>query len=96
MNKNEISLLLFFETCCVDKGGKIDNRNMNQEDRELAEIWNNTGYIDYGRIYSKDVTPNHTHFVTLSEGAWKDAHIERRERAKRMWGQRQWLRASEK
>jgi len=95
MTKDELSLLLYLETRAVDHGGKVDIAHMNLEDMDIVERWNCEGFIEWGRIYSKHVTITEskkiTHWVVLSKKAWKQAHIERRNRADRMWRNRPWL-----
>lgn len=89
MNKDERSLLLFFETCAVDHRGKVDARHMNDADLKIAETWNKSKFVQFGRIKFKDITPSVgvsklTHWCLLSDEAWKLAHEERVARAKRM------------
>ena len=98
MTKDELSLLLFLETCHVDQGGLVDVRHMNEDDMKIAQQWHEDHYIEFGRIYSKDLekTNPKTHWVTLSEGAFKDAHLERVARAQRLHKKRSWLKSTEK
>ena len=84
MTKDERSLLLFFETCAVDYGGKIDARHMNDEDFNIAKQWNTEGFIEFGRIRFHDIVGKQTHWVTLSIDAWVLAHTERKARAERL------------
>ena len=84
MNKDERSLLLYFECQAVDYGGKIDVRRMNEIDMELAKEWNSTGFVHFGRIAARDIQklPSNifSHWCVLSEEAWIEAHRERRVR----------------
>jgi hypothetical protein len=100
MNKDELSLLLYLESCFVDFGGLVDCRRMNAEDFEIAKRWNKDGLIEFGHIYSKSIDElsnrNNTHFVTFGASAFELAHQERIARSKRMYEKRQWLKASEK
>jgi hypothetical protein len=80
MNKDERSLLLYFECQAVDYGGKIDARRMNGIDFEIAKRWNEEGFVRFGRIYSGDIAHNFDHWCVLSEAAWTEAHRERRAR----------------
>lgn len=82
--KDEKSLLLYLESRAVDYGGAVDSSHMNAEDFQLARRWNDSGFIRFGRIYSKDVTGNLTNWVILSDEAWAEAHAERRARNARM------------
>ena len=96
MTKDERSLLLFLETCSVDYGGKIDARHMNAEDFRIAESWNKSGYIKFGRICWRDISEDkRSYWVEFSEEAWKDAHAERRARYDRIEGNRTWVRTED-
>lgn len=102
MNKDELSLLLYLESCSVDQGGLIDSRRMNKDDFDIAERWKKDRFIRFGRICFKDIQRlNHgqlsiTHWVNLSKTALKKAHEERRARSIRMWSKRTWKTTSEK
>ena len=89
MNKDEKSLLLYFETCVVDQSGRVNTLKMNKIDCDIAEKWDKEGFISYGRICFKDCiasrTKKLTHFVQLSDKAINMAHQIRKERAARMW-----------
>ena len=84
MNKDERSVLLYFESQAVDYGGKIDSRRMNEIDFDIAKRWNESGFVRFGRIYSGDVIRVSSnifdHWVVLSDDAWTEAHRERRAR----------------
>lgn len=95
MDKHELSLLLYLETCAVDHGGKVDSRYMNAADFSIVEGWKKSGYVSFGRICYKDIT-NRSHWVELSEAAWNSAHAERKERYKRINGRRTWKKTEEK
>jgi len=91
--KNERSLLLYFESVAVDYGGLCQGVRMNKDDFTIAKRWNESKFIKFGRIYSKHTISAgaeaggqypRTHWVVLSEEAWKLAHEERRERSKRL------------
>ncbi len=84
MTSDEKSLLLYFETCLVDAYGKADSRRMNKDDFDIAKKWNESGFVTFGRIKSKDIINNNTHWVRFSEEAWELAHKERRARCGRM------------
>jgi hypothetical protein len=94
MTKDEKSLLLFLETQATDYGGRVDVRHMNEDDMNIADKWNKDGFLKFGRIRFKDIrqagTRHSTHWVVLSDKAWKDAHEERKARAKRMYDKRDW------
>jgi len=88
MNKDERSLLLYFETAAVDYGGKVDARRMNGIDLANARQWNEVGFVRFGRIYSGDIQRVSSnvfdHWVVLSDDAWTEAHRERRDRNVRL------------
>jgi hypothetical protein len=92
MNKDERSLLLFFETCAVDHVGLVDVRHMNGNDMVLAVHWNEIGFIKFGRVKFYDIKKNFTHWCELSDEAWRLAHQERRARYDRTNAKRDWLR----
>lgn len=84
MDKDERSLLLYFECQAVDYGGKIDARRMNNDDFQIAKRWNEEGFVRFGRIASGDIKSygqtQFDHWCVLSEHAWDLAHEERRAR----------------
>ena len=92
MTGTERSLLLFFETCLVDRAGAIDTRRMNDDDFEIAERWNAEGFVRFGRVKAKDLTETRSHWVEFAEPAWQAAHLERRTRATRVAANRTWER----
>lgn len=101
MDKDGRNLLLYLESVATDFGGLVDSRRINAEDFQTAEEWNQHGFISFGRLSSKDCCdmkrrghPN-THWVELSEEAWKMAHQERRARAARVMAKRTWRKTSE-
>lgn len=79
----EASLLLYLETCMVDNRGRVDQLRLNDEDRATIDLWNGSGFISFGRIVAKDVSPRGSSWVTLSDEAWLLAHEHRRARAER-------------
>ncbi len=91
MTKDERSLLLFLETRAVDYGGRVNTQHMNLIDMNIAEKWNEEGFLEFGRIVIRNHNNNGTHWVKLSEEAWKLAHEERTTRGKRMWASKSWL-----
>lgn len=101
MTKDERSLLLFLETQAVDYGGLVDVRHMNEDDCNIASDWNECGFITYKRIsfYSikavSTATRKPTHYVILSEEAFRLAHEERIARVVRMFEKRTWKKAGE-
>lgn len=90
MNKQENDLLLFFEDCEVNHAGLVDSRRINISDLIIAEDWNVTGFVQFGRIAMSDVAASRhyrenslAHWCILSEEAWKEAANQRRTRALR-------------
>ncbi len=95
LTRDEISLLLYLETRAVDHGGLIDHRQMNTEDFANARRWNELGFIEFGRVYSKHIEGNLSNWVHLSDEAFALAHVLRRQRAQRQWSKRQFLKSDE-
>ena len=78
MSKEERSLLLFLETRAVDYGGRVNIQHMNEEDMKIVEKWNKEDFLEFGRIVMRNHNSDGTHWVKLSEDAWRLAHKERR------------------
>jgi hypothetical protein len=87
LNKTEQNLLMFLETCIVDKFGKVASAHMNSEDFDITEDWTQTGFIKFSRLPFADIDKNkafpNTHVVKFSSEAWTLAHQFRRERGER-------------
>lgn len=97
MTREERSLLLYLETCAVDRGGRVEIARMNAEDLAIAKRWNEENFIQFGRISSKDLARSvGNHWCFLSEEAWRLAAEERKARALRKWSSRQWRKAGER
>jgi hypothetical protein len=92
LTKDEISLLLYVETCMVDNHGRLESLRMNDTDFENLEKWNNEGFVLFGRlkyryiaaIQKMRVLYKPTHWARLSDEAWNLVHTLRHERAERM------------
>jgi hypothetical protein len=95
MTKDEKSLLLFLETRAVDYGGRVNLQHMNQDDVKIAEKWNEEGFLEFGRIVIRNHNSDGTHWVKLTNEAFRVAHKLRRERADRMYQNRTWLSTKE-
>lgn len=102
MTRDERNLLLYFETRMVDYSGTIDSAHVNASDIEIAQKWNEIGFIKYGRIAFKCLPlPSDsgkgrlTTCCFLSDHAWKLAHQERYARYQRNYEKRKWLTAEE-
>ena len=87
MTRDEMRLLLYFETQASEYGGTLESVRMNADDFELAKRWHAAGFIQFGRIAFNDIKRDsgvtRDHWVVLSEEAWKLAHAERRARCER-------------
>lgn len=88
MTKDERCLLLFFEYVAVDQWGWVDDtRKMNNEDVEIADRWNRTGYVLFKRASRQNPRVlgdiQLTYVVKLSYQAWRDAHELRKAKALR-------------
>ncbi|WP_029066532.1 hypothetical protein [Labrenzia sp. DG1229] len=99
MTRDEINLLLYFETCAVDHGGLVRESAMNCDDQAIAEAWSENSYAMYERVQAADHKPGgasaRNHVVTLSNQAFEDAHRLRRERADRQFKNRTRLTVAE-
>lgn len=96
MTKDEKSLLLFLETQASDNSGRVKTVHMNESDMEIARGWNQAGFVEFGRIQSKDVNSSGSHWCKLSDAAWAAVHKLRQERAVRMWNSRTFSTTDEK
>lgn len=88
--KEEESLLLYLETCAVDARGMVEAQRINKEDFEIAEKWHKEGFIKFGRMLSAEIqrlqkfaSKPYSHYVILSDDAWKEVAKLRKERGKR-------------
>lgn len=96
MSKEERSLLLYLETCMVDNRGRIDQKKLNNDDRHILEIWDDAGFIKFGKIHlDKYMESMGSYWIELSDKAWKLAHQERIARSKRMLEKRTWIKSEE-
>jgi hypothetical protein len=82
-NKDEINLILYLETCLVDRGGYVENIRMNDVDRDIIKCWTKEGFIQFGRVKFYEIKGTKTHHVQFSDEAWQTAHSCRRIRAER-------------
>lgn len=97
MSKDEIGLLLYLESCCVDKESRINSLRMNETDWEIMKEWKLKNFIDYGRVCWKDAKNSaESSWVSLSEEAWKAAHEQRRDRAAFDWEHKTYMTTDEK
>lgn len=96
MTKDELSLLLYCEARATDRMGATDSRNMNEADRAILAVWNESGFVASGRICSEYVLQGRDGWVRLSHEATVAAHAERLARAERAWKDRSWRTTAEK
>lgn len=87
LTRDELSLLLFLETRCVDHGGAVTAGNMNKADIETAQRWNARGFVLFGRLEVADWMGvgqrRCSHWCRLSKMAWAVVAMERKARAER-------------
>lgn len=88
MTKNELSLLLYLETCLVDKSGRVNPLKINTDDRKIMDLWKAKGFIRCGRIVYHDCNKDGSLWVAFSNDAWAAAHAERRARSDRLLAER--------
>jgi len=91
LSKVEKSLLLYLETRAVDYGGLVDISRMNEEDMSIAEQWNKSSFIKFGRVKIQYHNRDGTHWCKLSPEAFRLAHAERIARCERIWLSKKWL-----
>lgn len=92
LTRDEKSILLYAETCVVDRSGLMVGARMNEVDMAALKKFKEAGALDFGRIpYHCMQTLRHdgpgvesTHWVTFHEPAWKAAHALRRVRAQQI------------
>lgn len=88
MTRNEISLLLYLETCAVDHCGRIDVRRLNEDDLRILRRWDSVRrnwLVRSGRIVAADCHASESMWCRLSRRAFRLAHAERLARAERFW-----------
>lgn len=96
LTRDERSLLVYLETCCVDYGGAYEPIRMNDVDRAILNTWADEGFVECGRITSSTwPTPSRCYWAQLSDEAFALAHQERLERYRRRDAHRNWVKTSE-
>jgi hypothetical protein len=87
LSKDDKSVLLYAETCVVDRDGLLEGGRMNADDIDALNAYRLEGIIKFGRIPVKLIGkypfPGYrpTHWVTFTDRAWQIAGALRRERA---------------
>ncbi len=90
MHKDEKSLLLYIESCCVDNAGLYDPERMNETDRVILKRWTKERFVSHGRVFSGHLTARRAVWFKMSTAAFQVAHELRMARADRMWDNREW------
>jgi hypothetical protein len=93
--KDQTILLLYLE-CMAVEGGTVDMWRMNADDMRQAVIWNDIGFIGFGRICASDIQKSGSHWVRFTDNSFSAAHRMRQERADRLWGKRAFETTEEK
>lgn len=86
LTRDERSILLYLETCCVDHGGLCEGIRMNDTDFACIQVLKAEGVIEhFGRLPMKLIKeisePTRNHFCILTELGFDLAHAARRARA---------------
>lgn len=87
LTKDQRSIIVYAESCLVDRGGLLEARKMNKEDFDNLHMYEREGFLSHGRIpfsvmqslEGRDWSP--THWITFKDKAWELAHALRRFRA---------------
>jgi hypothetical protein len=83
----ELSLLLFLESCVVDRGGFVRTSSIDAQDLATAAAWNAEGFVLFGRLQTRDFEgtglARSMHWVRLTGPAFVVAAAGRRARAER-------------
>ncbi len=95
VTKEEVSLLLYLETCAVDHGGMVDARRMNAEDFDLVKKMQDDGLLRFGRMLSAAIGEvgrrfHFSHWVELLDPGWNQVAQLRRQRADRKMMNKLW------
>lgn len=87
MTRDELSMLLYLETCAVDQGGLVEGVRCNEKDLEIAQRWDDEGFLHFGRLKFRDIervgNRTFTHWVRFTDKAWEEACSARRGRSAR-------------
>ena len=73
--KEEASLLLYAEHCCVDQRGQLDDRKIDVHDKVILRSWDEAGLILWREASS---------IVMLTERAFAAAHTLRLQKCRRV------------
>lgn len=88
---DELSLLMFLETQCVDNAHRFSEVKVNDSEMKVIQLWHDEGFvtckklpIHYIRQWENKNGRNtiyNTHYIELSENAYQIAYQCRREKA---------------
>ncbi len=85
LTKKEYQLLLFLEASASEKGGRVDEMQLNSWDFDTLKEWDKTGFIQYGLIkqapFGNYEVRYYDSYVILSDEAFELAYAERKRRA---------------
>lgn len=88
MTKDQKSVLLYAETCAVDKGSLLEGVRMNEADHEALRVLQEMGFLKYGRIPYRLIEErpswfqsNPTHWVKITDAGWALASACRKARS---------------
>ncbi|MCM2546162.1 hypothetical protein [Burkholderia glumae] len=90
LTKDERSMMLYAESCCVDYSGLLEACRMNNEDMAALRRFQEAGLLTFGRVPAKllgqlaSYGRKPTHWVTLSESGWNFAWTLRLRRSKQV------------
>lgn len=87
LTMGQSSILLYAESCLVDRGGLLDGVRMNAADHADLKAFAAAGLLEFGRIPASLLkggsvrTPSPTNWVKFSDEAWELAAACRKLRA---------------
>lgn len=96
ITKQEKFLLMCLESDAVLSLGLVNSKRFNKTDMDSFEKWIENGFIQGGKLsqQSADIYKN-THWVVLSDEAWKMVEKLRRDSAEFNFNRRQWKKEGE-
>ena len=81
MTRDEEGLLLYLESCLVDRMGRVDPRRLNEDDVMTIGRWMKAGFVDMRLLLGEEWRVNQSHRVIFCNEAWQAAANARRRRA---------------
>jgi hypothetical protein len=91
----EEDLLLRLERRAVEHAGAVALFSLSTPELCRVESWRKAGFLGWGRMASWTAPEDATHWVELSDEAWRTAHAIRRRRADEALRARRWKKATE-